>query len=114
VNVDLPNGDGVGVIAPWLFPGQDGTPSPEKTEADRRVKYVFLEILRRLALAGRYVGEAGPRAAPNVFAKEREAKMAKIGKAPLANAMRQLFDEGKIRIEEYKSGGHTATRIVET
>jgi hypothetical protein len=49
VNVDLPNGDAVGVIVPWLFPGQDGMPSPEKMEVERKAEHVFLEVLRRLA-----------------------------------------------------------------
>jgi RecA-family ATPase len=114
VNVDLPNGDAVGVITPWLFPGQDGMASPEKMEHERKAEHVFLEILRRLTLAGRFVGEAGPKAAPGLFAKEREAKIAKVGKAALADAMRRLFDRGKIRMEEYRAaGGHTASRIVE-
>jgi AAA domain len=114
VNVDLPNGDAVGVIVPWLYPGQDGTPSPEKQEYERKAEHVFLEILRRLTLAGRFVGEAGPKAAPSLFAKEREAKVAKVGRAALADAMRRLFDRGRIRMEEYRAaGGHTASRIVE-
>src|SRR4029453_2042386 len=101
VNVDLPNGDAVGVIVPWLFPGQDGTSSPERLEAERKAEHVFLEILRRLTLAGRFVGERGAHNAPHVFAKEREAKVAKVGKAAFDAAMRRLFDRGKIRIEEY-------------
>ena len=114
VNVDLPNGDGVGVVTPWLFPGQDGTPSPERAETERRAEHVFLEILRRLSLAGRFVGERGAHNAPHVFAKEREAKMAKVGKAALDAAMRRLFDKGKIRIEEYmKPDRHVGMRIVE-
>ena len=114
VNVDLPNGDGVGVVTPWLFPGQDGAPSPEKAEFERKAEHVFLEILRRLALAGRFVGERGAHNAPHVFAKEREAKMAKVGKAALDAAMRRLFDKGKIRIEEYmKPDRHVGLRIVE-
>jgi len=43
VNVDLPNGDGVGVVTPWQYPGQDGAPSPERLEAERRAEHVFLE-----------------------------------------------------------------------
>ena len=104
----------MGVVTPWLFPGQDGTPSPERLEAERKAEHIFLEILRRLTLAGRFVGEMGPKAAPNLFAKEREAKQHKVGKAALADAMRRLFDRGKIRIEEYRAaGGHTASKIVE-
>jgi RecA-family ATPase len=114
VNVDLPNGDAVGVITPWLFPGQDGTPSPERLEAERKAEHVFLEILRRLTLAGRFVHERGPHSAPAEFAREREAKVAKVGKAALADAMRRLFDRGKIRLEEYatshRNKGH---KIVE-
>jgi RecA-family ATPase len=114
VNVDLPNGDAVGVIVPWLYPGQDGMPSPERLEAERKAEHVFLEILRRLTLAGRFVGERGAHNAPHVFAKEREAKVAKVGKAAFDAAMRRLFDRGKIRIEEYlKANRHPSTRIVE-
>jgi len=115
INVDLPNGDAVGVVTPWLFPGQDGTPSsPEKLEAERRAEHVFLEILRRLTLAGVFVNESGFRNAPHKFAKEREARMAKIGKAALDAAMRRLFDKGKIRLEDYmKPNRHGGTRIVE-
>jgi RecA-family ATPase len=115
VNVDLPNTDAVGVVVPWQFPGQDGTaPSPEKLEAERKAEHVFLETLRRLFLAGRFVAERGAHNAPHVFAKEREAKLVKVGKAALADAMRRLFDKGKIRQEEYmKSDRHVGTRIVE-
>jgi AAA domain len=60
VNVDLPNGDGVGVVTPWLFPGQDGVPSPERLEAERKAEHVFLEILHRMTLAGRFAHERGP------------------------------------------------------
>jgi hypothetical protein len=104
----------VGVVVPWLFPGQDGTPSPERLETERKAEHVFLEILRRLALAGRFVGERGAHNAPHVFAKEREARVAKVGKAAFDAAMRRLFDKGKIRIEEYmKENRHPGTRIAE-
>jgi RecA-family ATPase len=114
VNVDLPNGDGVGVVTPWQFPGADGRPSPEKQEAERKAEHVFLEILRRLTLAGRFVTESGSRNAPFVFAREREAKMARVGKAALGEAMRRLFDREKIRLEDYtKENRHGGVRIVE-
>jgi hypothetical protein len=114
VNVDLPNGDAVGVIAPWLFPGQDGMPSPERQEIERKGQHVFMETLRRFTLAGRFVSDKGPYNAPHVFAKEREAKVAKVGKAALAAAMRQLFEQKKIQVEEYAMGNrHSGARIVE-
>jgi RecA-family ATPase len=115
VNVDLPNGDGVGVVTPWQFPGQDNAPpSPQKLEAERRAEHVFLELLARLALEGRFVNErSGPSNAPHVFAREREAKLAKMGKAALDAAMRRLFDKKKIRQEEYVSANrHAGIRIV--
>jgi RecA-family ATPase len=114
VNVDLPNGDGVGVVTPWLFPGQDGVPSPERLEAERKAEHVFLEILRKRNLAERYVNEKGPRSAPNEFVKEREAKMAKVSKAALAAAMQRLFDKDKIYLEGYTTGyRNKGQRIVE-
>src|SRR5262249_35342799 len=114
-NVDLPNGDGVGVVTPWRFPGQDGgPPSPERLEAERKAEHVFLEVPRRLFLAGRFVGARGARTDPHVFAKEHQAKMAKVGTATLNAAMVRLFDRGKIRIEEYTlANRHPGTRIVE-
>jgi len=111
-NVDLPNGDSVGVVVPWLFPGQDGRQSPEKAEADQRAKHVFLEALDRFTAQGRDAHERGPHNAPLVFAKEREAKVAKVSKAALANAMRQLFDEGKIRIEDHTGPSRHLTRRI--
>jgi RecA-family ATPase len=115
-NVDLPNTDEVGVVVPWTYPGaDDASPSPERAEAMRKAEYVFLEVLRRLTLEGRFVGEAGPRNAAYTFAKEREAKLAKVSKGALADAMRRLFDAGKIRLEEYTTGHRNAgRRIVET
>jgi RecA-family ATPase len=113
INVDLPNSDEVGVIIPWEFPSQDGPPSPEKAEAERKAEHVFLELLVRFTLAGRTVNDrAGPANAPSVFAKEREAKMAKVGKAALADAMRRLFERGQIRVEDYDHRGRQAFKII--
>jgi RecA-family ATPase len=66
-NVDLPNGDAVGVVIPWLYPGQDGAPSPERSERERETERVFLTTLERLRVAGRFVGEMGPKAAPLTY-----------------------------------------------
>ena len=102
VNVDLPNSDEVGVIVPWEFPGQDAPPSPEKAEAERKAEHIFLELLARFTLAGRVVNDRpGPSNAASLFSKEREAKLAKVGKAALAEAMRRLFEAGKIKSEAY-------------
>ena len=50
--------------------------------------------------------------APTVFAKEREARVAKVGKRALADAMRRLFEANRIRVEETGSGGKRKVRLV--
>jgi RecA-family ATPase len=113
INVDLPNSDEVGVIIPWEFPCQDGPPSPEKAEAERKAEHVFLALLARFTLVGRVVNDrSGPAYAPHAFAKEREAKMAKVAKAGLADAMRRLFEKGQIRVEEHIQNGRQGFKIV--
>jgi hypothetical protein len=63
-------------------------------------------------LEDRNVSDHGPRAAPTVFAKEAEAKGAKLGKAALADAMRRLFAAGRIRMETYGRASRESRRIV--
>jgi hypothetical protein len=113
VNVDLPNSDEVGVIIPWAFPGQDAPPSPERTEANRKAEHIFMELLARFTLADRTVNDsAGHGNAPSVFAKEREAKLAKVSKAALGDAMRRLFEKGKIKNETFGPPSHARRRLV--
>jgi RecA-family ATPase len=113
VNVMLANLDEVGVIVPWVFPGADAPPSPEKVAADLRAEHIFLETLQRLNLAGRFVNERGGRGhAPPTIAKEKEAKQAKIGKAALEEAMRRLFEKETIRVETYGPPSHMKSKIV--
>jgi RecA-family ATPase len=113
INVDLPNSDEVGVIVPWEFPSQDGPPSPEKAEAERKAEHIFMELLARFILADRAVNDgSGHGNAPGVFAKEREAKLAKVGKTALADAMRRLFEAGRIRNETFGPPSRERRRIV--
>ena len=52
--------------------------------AKRKADELFMSLLVRLTMEGRKVSaNAGPNYAPIVFAKEREAKAAKIGKSAL-------------------------------
>jgi RecA-family ATPase len=105
-SVELLNGEQVGAIAPWPFPGQDGPPSEAKTEADRCAEELFMTLLARLTLEGRTVSDRkGINYAPQLFASEKEAKTAKIGKNALADAMRRLFAAKRIRAEDSGSGG---------
>jgi RecA-family ATPase len=112
VNVELPNTDEVGVAVPWDFPGQ-GTPSPEMTAAEQAADVVFMQLLVRLTMEGRTVSEkSGANYAPHVFSQEREAKAAKLGKRPLAEAMRRLFRAKRIRVELSDRKGREVHRLV--
>ena len=98
INVSLPNGDEVGVVAAWELPGQ-GAPSPEMDEANRRTERIFLLLLARkkrtvgTAITGNY--------APRLFAKEREAREANVSQGALEAAMWRLLDTNRI----YDLGG---------
>jgi hypothetical protein len=112
VNVELPNTDEVGVVVPWDFPGQ-GAPSPEMTAAEQAADTIFMQLLARLTLEGRTVSDkAGTNYAPHVFSQEQEAKGAKIGKRPLADAMRRLFAAKRIRVEHRSQKGRVAYCLV--
>jgi hypothetical protein len=112
INVELVNGDEVGVVAPWDFPGQ-GTPSPEKDAADRKAEQVFLQLLDKLTAQGVSVNaSSGPASAPARFAKEKEAREAKISKAALAAAMSRLFEAGRIRTEPYGRSDRSSRKLV--
>jgi hypothetical protein len=110
VNVELPNTDDVGVVVPWDYPGQ-GEKTPEKAKADHQVDEVFLAMLDRFTAEGRNVGERGPAAAPAAFAKEPEARAAKLGKVELTNAMRRLFANKRIRMEAYGRPDHGKQKV---
>jgi hypothetical protein len=106
VSIELPNGDDVGVVVAWDYPGQ-GAPSVEMAAAEQIANSMFLQLLARLTLEGRTVSDrAGLNYAPHVFSQEPEAKAAKIGKRPLADAMRRLFAAKRIKVANRGSGGH--------
>ena len=94
------------------LPGQ-GTPSPEMTAAEKAADVVFMQLLVRLTMEGRTVSEkSGANYAPHVFSQEREAKFAKLGKRPLAEAMRRLFRAKRIRVELSDRKGREVHRLV--
>jgi hypothetical protein len=104
-SVELLNGEQVGAIAPWVFPGQDAAPSPEKTAADRAAEHVFLEILRRFNTSDRPASDRkGSNYAPTQFAEEKEAKAAKLGSLQIRAAMLRLLDDGRIRPRDQRQG----------
>jgi RecA-family ATPase len=111
VNVELPNGDDVGVLVPWNYPGQ-GLSSAELEEIERTAEHVFLQLLGKFVLQGRGVSDKRQGSyAPKVFAKEPEARTAKVSVAMLESAMRRLFSAGRIKVEGSSKRG---SRIVPT
>jgi hypothetical protein len=104
-SVELANGDNVGVVRVW---------EPEQNrEATHKAGELFLRILDRLWREERYVNEKpGPSFAPAVFAREPEAKHAKVRKATFDEAMRELFAAGTIRVEGYGKPSQPRRRIV--
>jgi RecA-family ATPase len=106
VNVELPNGDEVGVIAPWDFTGQ-GAETPERATAERKAEDVFLRLLDKFTARGINVSaNSGPTYAPARFAAEREAKTAKVSKAALKAAMDRLLDSWRVQSETHGRDRH--------
>jgi RecA-family ATPase len=113
-NVELLNGDQVGVVSVWEFPGRDGAPaSPEREAAAQKARHIYLQLLDRFTLDGRVAGDRPSKNyAPTLFALEPEAKMAKVGKVQLEEAQRRLFADRVIRVETYGRPGRPSTKIV--
>jgi RecA-family ATPase len=112
INIELPNGDDVGVVAPWNFPGQ-GEQTPEKAAADQKAEHVFLQLLDKFTARGANVSaNSGPTYAPAKFAEEREAKTARVSKAALKAAMNRLLDSGRIRTEPFGRDSRNSRRLV--
>jgi hypothetical protein len=97
VSVELANGDDVGVVEPWNAPGQD---SEDKVRADRTAEELYLNLLGRLTLSGVRI-TLGPTSngAPTVFARQPEARAAKIGKRAFEAAQDRLLATGRICAE---------------
>ena len=95
-SVHLANDDDVGVVAPWDHPDAEAS-TPERAAADRKAEEVFLQLLRKYVGQGKNASvNRGPTHAPSLFAGEKEAKLAKVGKVHLQAAMSRLLDAGKI------------------
>jgi len=105
-SVELLNGDNVGVPVAWEKPEHD----PERMQAAEKL---FMQLLDKLASQGRTVNPTGgPNYAPPVFAREPEAKAAKINKRAFKEAMGRLFDSKFIRAEEVGTTAKPKTIIV--
>jgi RecA-family ATPase len=108
----LPNGDDVGVVTEWQAPGQ-GAQTPEREAANQKADTVFLSLLDKYTTRQENVSHRpGPSYAPSKFAEEREAKLARLSKAALRDAMSRLLEAGRIRAEPYGKPSQERTRLV--
>ena len=94
VNVELPNGDDVGVVVPYALPGQgERTEAMAAAEATaERNAWSCSHASPWLALT---VNDKPQALCPRVFAKEPEAKLARVSMVAFEEAMRRLI---KVRL----------------
>jgi len=111
-NVELLNGDDVGVVEAWDCPGQ-GEITGAMAAAQELAETVFLALLVRFTLEDRQVNDTRHQYyAPRLFADEPEAKDAKVGKVALEDAMKRLLKDKRIRIIEKQRKGREARFLV--
>jgi hypothetical protein len=102
-NLLISNGDDVGVVIPWTWPGHD----PAAFEAAvRRAEGIFIEVATRLIKRGHRLSDKGGRNyAPKLIAQEPEAMESRVGETALKAAMERLIDVGTVRVfDGYKAG----------
>jgi RecA-family ATPase len=98
-----------GVYAPEPRAG-----SFEQVAADAKIENLFLDLLRRFTKQGRNVTDKPSSTyAPAVFANEPEAKNEGVKSDQLAQAMRRLFADDKIKVVSYGPRSRLRSRIVE-
>src|SRR4029077_16961899 len=111
-SIVLDNGDDVGAIEPWTYPGQDGAPNAAKEATQKRVDMLFLRLLAAFTLRGDHVSDAPQAAryaptafaatpaagyAPKTFAPTPEALAEGLPHAAFAAAMERLKPAGRVR-----------------
>jgi RecA-family ATPase len=102
---------GARVLLRWqngVFVPEPGQGTIEKAAADRKVEDLFLALLARFTNVS---NKSGVSYAPALFAKEPEAKAAKVPKEAFADAMRRLFSANKLHMEQYGYPSRETYRI---
>jgi RecA-family ATPase len=94
-----------------LFLPEGGISNLDKLAREQKAEEIFLALLARYEGEGRNVSEkeTANNFAPSCFRKEKEAKG--FGKEELATAMRRLFADGKIHVEDYGRPSRPASRL---
>jgi RecA-family ATPase len=97
-----------------LFLPEPGVSDLDKIAREAKAEETFLALLKRFASEGRNVSDK-PTAnayAPTAFAKEGEARNAKLRKADFEEAMRRLFADGRIKVDPYGRPSRPNYRLV--
>jgi RecA-family ATPase len=96
-----------------LFLPEAGVSNLDKVAREAKADETFLALLKRFSSEGRNVSNksSANAYAPTSFAKEAEAKDAKLRKADFEEAMRRLFADGRIRVEEYGRPSRPNSRL---
>jgi RecA-family ATPase len=96
-----------------LFLSVGGASNLEKLAAEQTADRVFLILLTRFNRQRRNVSDrpTSNGYAPTTFAKEDEAKAARLSKDALADAMRRLFAADKIHVEIYGKPSNTHSKL---
>jgi RecA-family ATPase len=94
-----------------LFLPERGVSSLDKLAREQRAEETFLALLGRYERDGRNVSDkaAAHNYAPTMFCKERDADG--FRKADFADAMRRLFEAGKIHVQDYGRPSRPAFRL---
>jgi RecA-family ATPase len=95
-----------------MFLPVPGMASLDKLAHQTKAQQVFLDLLVRFTREGRNVSaNPGRGYAPSAFAGETEAKAAHLSSRDLKDALRQLFQDGKIENQSYGRASHLHYRL---
>src|SRR3984885_316942 len=102
-NLIIANGDDVGVVSPWEWPGH----GPAAFEAAvQRAEIVFIEVMVQLKKRGKRLSDKrGVNFAPKLIAETPEAKEMRVNESVLLEAMGRLIESGRLEVfDGYKDG----------
>src|SRR5262249_25543757 len=106
-----------GITLRWrngLYLPEPSIGSLNQAAAEAKIDGLFLDLLRRFARQNRTVSpNKSSTYAPAVFENEPEAKVAKVKRNHLAEAMSRLFAADKIKAEDYGPPSKLRTKLVE-
>jgi hypothetical protein len=96
-----------------LFLPEAGISNLDKIAREVMVDGIFLDLLQRFASEGRNVSDkrTSNNYAPAAFTQEAEAKKQHLRKPDFEAAMRRLFKDRKIHVEQYGRPSRPASRI---